>query len=52
MFKRTLQIFIGIALTMQLAGCFYYAGDRRYHPYWYHHPNEDRGPNVNVNIHG
>jgi hypothetical protein len=46
-FKSALQILIGAALVMQLAGCFY-GGDRHYHPFWHH----DRGPDVNVNIHG
>jgi len=52
MFKRTLQIFFGVVLIAQLTGCFYYSGDRRYHPYWEHHHYENRGPDVNVNIHG
>jgi hypothetical protein len=45
MFKRTLQIFFGVALVMQLAGCFY-GDDRRYHPFWHHDPG------VVVAVHG
>jgi hypothetical protein len=40
MIKRTLQIFFVVALVAQVTGCVYYAGDRRYHPYWYHHSDD------------
>ena len=46
-FKGTLLVLVGVALAMQLSGCFY-GGDRHYHPFWHH----DRGPEVHVNIHG
>jgi hypothetical protein len=52
MFKRTIQIFVGIALVMQLAGCFYH-DDRWHHDHdrYYDRP-EHHDPGVNVNIHG
>ena len=54
MFKRTLQIFFGVALVMQLVGCFYH-DDRWHHDHDrnYGHPeHHDQGPSVNVNVHG
>ena len=46
MFKITLQIFVGVALVMQLAGCYYSGNDRHYHPFW-HHDHV-----VEVHVHG
>jgi len=53
MFNRTLQILLGVALVVQLAGCFYWGHDDRWHHDHdrYDHP-EHRDPGVNVNIHG
>jgi hypothetical protein len=34
--KNAVQVFLGVALIVQLTGCVYYSGERRYHPYWYH----------------
>lgn len=45
--KSILQIVLGVALTMQLAGC-YYGGDRHYHPWWHH----DRDADIDVHMHG
>jgi len=37
MFKKTVQLCLGIVLAVELTGCVYYASDHRYHPYWHHH---------------
>jgi len=42
MFKRTLQVFFGVALVAQLAGCFYGGHDDR----WHHEHDHDHGPDV------
>ena len=52
MFKRTLQIFLGVALAAQLTGCFFEDRDHRGH---YDHPehheyHHDAG--VDVHLHG
>ena len=51
MFKKTIQIFVGVALVMQLAGCFYH-DDRWHHDHDrdFHPEHHDSG--VDVNIHG
>jgi hypothetical protein len=51
MFKRTIQIFVGIALVMQLAGCFYH-DNRWHHDHDRNYGHPEHGPDVNVNIHG
>jgi hypothetical protein len=56
MFKRTLQIVLGIALTMPLAGCFYWDHDRdhdrdRHYDHSEHHGDHDH-PAIDVNFHG
>jgi hypothetical protein len=57
MFKRTLEIFLGVALMMQMAGCFYVGDDHR----WHHdrdrefaHPehHDDHDPGIDVHVHG
>ena len=54
MFKRTLQVIIGFALTMQLAGCFYEGDDHRWHEggHHEHHEDHDHGGGIDVNFHG
>jgi len=49
MFKKTLQIMLGVALTMQMAGCFYVGDDHRWHG---GHREYRHDPGVNVSIHG
>jgi hypothetical protein len=49
MYKKTLQIFVGLALTMQLAGCFYIGSDRRWHG-GHHHMHQDSG--IDIHVHG
>ena len=51
MLKRSLQIFFGVALTMQLAGCFFVDRDHREH---YDHPehHEDHDSGIDVHLHG
>ena len=47
MFKKTLQIFFGLALVFQLTGCFFGGHDDR----WHHgHDRHDSG--VDVHVHG
>ncbi len=43
--KYSLQILVGVALIMQLAGCIY-GGDHRYHPWWHH--EHDAGIDVHL----
>ena len=54
MFKRTLQIFLGLAFFAQLAGCFYGGHDDRWHhdnDRHYDHP-EHHDPAIDVQVHG
>jgi len=48
MFKSVIQILVGIALTVQLAGCFYMGDDHR----WHGGQREYHDPGINVHIHG
>ena len=56
MFNRTLQILIGVALVVQLTGCFYHDDrwhhdhDRDYdhHDHYEHHDD----PGIDVHLHG
>ena len=48
MFKKTLQILFGVALTMQLAGCFYMGDDH----HWHGGHREYHDPGVVVAVHG
>jgi len=51
MFKKTMQILFGVALTMQLTGCFFVHDDRWHHDHdrgYDHH--DDAG--VDVHVHG
>ena len=48
MFKRTIQILMGVFLTMQLTSCFYMGDDHRWHDG--HREHHDSG--INVKIHG
>ena len=47
-FKSALQIFIGVALVVQLSGCFFSDRDHRGH---FDHP-EHHDPGVDVHVHG
>ena len=49
MFKLTLQIFLGMALAMQLSGCFFADRDHRDHGDRMEHHDHD--PAVDVRIH-
>jgi len=54
-FKRTLQMFIGVALVMQVAGCFFvdrdHGHDRHYdHPE--HHDDHGHDSGIDVHLHG
>jgi hypothetical protein len=49
MFKRTLQALFGIALAVQLTGCFFEDRDHRDH-YEHHDDHHDAG--VDVHLHG
>ena len=44
MFKRTLQVIFGLALVVQLTGCFY-RDDRWHHDHDNYHEH-DHGPDV------
>jgi hypothetical protein len=48
MFRRTLQIFFGVALAVQLTGCFYWGDDHR----WHGGHREYHDPGVDVHVHG
>jgi hypothetical protein len=51
-FKSTLQICFGVALALQLGGCFFSDHDRYRH---YDHPehHDDHGPSgIDVRVHG
>ena len=53
-FKSTLQILMGVALVVQLAGCYYWRDDRRWHrdrPEHFDH-QEHHDPSVDVHFHG
>ena len=51
MFKRTLLVICGVALVVQLTGCFFGDRDHRGH---YDHPehHEDHDAGVDVHLHG
>jgi hypothetical protein len=48
MFKRTLQVLVGVALAVQLTGCFFSDNDHRGH--YYHPDHHDSG--IDVHVHG
>ena len=54
MYKRMLLMLVGIALTMQLAGCFYVGEDHHWHHdherYYEHQDHQDNG--IDVHLHG
>ena len=50
MFKRTLQILLGVAFVMQLAGCFFEDRDHRGH--YEHSEHHDHDAGVDVHLHG
>ena len=53
-FKSTLQVLFGIALVLQLGGCFYWDHDRdrdRHYDHQEHHDDHDH-PGVDVQVHG
>jgi len=51
MVKKTLQILVGLAFVVQLAGCFYHDEHWRHsHSMYYGHP-EYHDPGVNINVH-
>ena len=49
MFKRTLQIFVGVALVFQLTGCFFVGRDDRWH---HEHDHHDHDSGVDVHVRG
>ena len=55
MFKSTIQILLGVALAVQLTGCFYH-DDRWHHDHdrSYDHPehHDDRDSGIDVHLHG
>lgn len=51
MFKRTLQIFVGVALSVQLAGCFFVHDDRWHHEHDHNYDHHDHD-SVDVQVHG
>jgi len=51
-FKRLLQIFIGVALTMQLAGCFFEDHDDRWHHDHDRPEHHDHDSGIDVHLHG
>jgi hypothetical protein len=53
MFKRTLQILFGVALVMQLSGCFF--EDRDHHrdsDHSDHHDDRGHDSGIDVHLHG
>jgi hypothetical protein len=51
MFKRSLQILLGMALTMQIAGCFYVGDDHHWHG-GHREYHEYHDPSIDVRLHG
>jgi len=52
-FKSTLQILFGIALVLQLGGCFYWDHDHDHdRDRHYDHHQEYHDPSVDVHFHG
>lgn len=53
MFKRTLQILLGLGLAVQLTGCFFEDRDHRDHyDHPEHHEDHDHDSGVDVHLHG
>ena len=53
MFKRTLQVLVGVALVVQLAGCFYWGDDHRWHDgHRDYHDHGDHDSGIDVHVHG
>ena len=55
MFKRMLQILLGIGLVVQLTGCFYEGHDDRWHhdhDRGYHPEHHEHDSGIDVHLHG
>ncbi len=48
-FKGALQIFFGVALVLQLGGCFYWDHDHDRDRHYDHH--DDHGSGIDVHVH-
>jgi hypothetical protein len=51
-FKSMLQILIGIALVLQLAGCFYWDHDHDRDRHYDHHDDHSHDSGIDVHVHG
>lgn len=52
MFKRTIQILLGISLSVQLTGCFFVDRDHRDHDDRFeHHEHHDHDSGIDVRLH-
>jgi len=49
MFKNTMQILLGVALAVQLTGCFFVGHDDRWH---HEHEHHDHDGAIDVHLHG
>ena len=50
-FKSTLRILVGVALVLQLGGCFYWDHDHDRDRHYEHHDDHDHS-GVDVHFHG
>jgi len=50
-FKSTLQIVVGVALALQLGGCFFSDHDHGHYDRHYDHPEHHDGPGIDVRVH-
>ncbi len=50
--KSTLPILVGVALVVQLAGCFYLGRDRRHYDNDQERHDNDRESGFDVRVHG
>jgi len=56
MFKGTIQVLFGIALALQLTGCFFVDRDHREHydhpEHHEHHEDHEHDSGIDVHLHG